>query len=351
MLIETTKLRDCARELLLAAGESPENAQTVSEIFVKCDARGITTHGTYLLNPIFDRVRKGQFRFPTNARVGSDRGATAVVDGGDGLGAVAAKLAVQVAAKKAREYGVGTVLIRETNNVGALGVYTELAAKEGTVSFFCCNASPAMSPWGGMEPFFGTQPFSIGIYTGRNSGFTFSADMSTSIVARGKIRKALRNGEKIPDTWALDPEGNPTTDPGKAIEGTVLPIGGPKGSAIALTIDILAGMLSGSHYAPNVRPIHTPSGTAGVGGALTVIDIAHFMDLDLFEEKLSEYIARAKQLKRAAGFDEILMPGESSQGKERSSMEKGVSLDDNAVEALNKLLEEIGSNSRLTERI
>lgn len=350
MLIEMEKLRACAEELLLAAGESPENARTASEIFVKCDARGITTHGTYLLNPIYDRVRKGQFRLPTNARVIADEGATAIVDGADGLGAVAATLAVRVAARKAREYGVGTVLIRETNNVGALGVYTEMAAREGTISFFCCNASPAMSPWGGMEPFFGTQPFSIGIYTGRNPDFTFSADMSTSVVARGKIRKALRNGERIPEGWALDPDGNPTADPAKAIAGTVLPIGGPKGSAIALAIDILAGMLSGSHYAPDVRPIHTPSGAAGVGGALTVIDIAHFMDLDRFEKKLSEYMDRARHLKRAAGFDEIRLPGESSQGKERRSVQQGVSLDENAVGALNKLLEEIGSDSRLAER-
>ncbi|MGE4283012.1 MAG: Ldh family oxidoreductase [Clostridia bacterium] len=346
MRINADKLEACAEEMLLAAGETQENAKDIAKILIMNDAREITTHGTYLLNPIFDRVRANQFKLPTTARVVKDEGgAVAVVDGEDGLGPVAAKLAAEVAIEKAKKLGVGAVLIRNTNNVGSLAPFTEMAAKQGMIALFCCNASPAMSPWGGLEPFFGTQPFAMAIYTGQN--FVFSADMSTSVVARGKIRKAARDGKSIPDNWAMDPDGKFTTDPIKAIKGTLLPIGGPKGSAIALTIDIMAGMLSGSSYAPNVRPIHSPDGTAGVGGCMIVIDIKHFIGLEEFSKNMNDYIATIKSLRRADGFDEILIPGESKQRKERDSMENGIELDESAVAALDKILEEISSKNRL----
>jgi LDH2 family malate/lactate/ureidoglycolate dehydrogenase len=231
-------------EILTASGESAENAAIVAKNLLKADARGVTTHGTYLLTPIWKRAQVKQLSLPTNAKIVSDDGATAVVDGGDGLGAVAGMLAVKTAVEKARQYGIASVLIRNTNNIGALACYTETIAKEGMVALMTCNAAPAMAPWGGAEAFLGTNPFAIGIYTGQD--MVFSADMASSVVAHGKIRKAARNGETIPDNWATDSEGNFTTYPNAALKGALLPMGGPKGSAIALAVDIMSGMLSGA---------------------------------------------------------------------------------------------------------
>src|SRR5665648_475605 len=244
MKVDITKLKKCTIGILLACGETEINSEIISEIMVKNDARGITTHGTHLLNPIYDRFKLNQFDLPTKAIIVENNAATAIIDGGDGLGPVAAIMAVKVAVEKAKEFGISSVLIRNTNNVGSLAIYTEMAAKEGMIAYLCCNASPAMSPWGGQEPFFGTQPFAFSIYAGEE--LPFSADMSSSIVARGKIRKAAREGKEIPNDWAMDENGKFTTNPIEAIKGTLLPIGGPKGSAIALAIDIVAGMLSGS---------------------------------------------------------------------------------------------------------
>ncbi len=347
MKIIFESLRECARDLLVAAGESPENAKTTADLMALCDAKGVSTHGTYLLSPIYDRVRQKQFKLPTRITALRDDGATGMLDGNDGLGQVAGAAAVEMAVRKAKACGIATVLIRNTNNVGALSNYTDRIAREGMLAYFCCNASPAMAPWGGSEQFIGTQPFAFSIYTGQD--IPFSADMATSIVARGKIRKAERYGERIPDNWALDSEGRPTTDPAAAVKGTLLPIGGPKGSAIGLAIDIMAGIITGSSRAPHVKPIHTPSGKAGVGGFLFALDLARFCDMDQFVAEMAAYITDIKALRKAEGFAEILLPGEIELAKERKARLEGVDMDAQAVAALNALLAEAGCSKRLIE--
>ena len=345
MKIETGKLRAAAVEILKACGETDAGAAAVADSMIIADSRGITTHGTYLLSPIHKRVKAGQLPLPTKATLVADKGATAVVDGGDGLGAIAGKLAVETAVAKARINGVSTVLIRNTNNVGSLAVYTEAAAREGMIAFMTCNAAPAMSPWGGSEPFLGTNPIAMAIYTGEE--VMFSADMASSVVARGKIRKAARNGETIPADWAMDGEGNFTTDPNAALKGCLLPMGGPKGSAIALFVDIFSGLLSGSKYAQDLKSFHAPEGSTGVGAALTVVNIENFMPLPAFASLMRGYIATMKGLQKAKGFGEIFLPGEIEQAKEKKAKSEGVALDDNAVKAINELLETFGSAPRL----
>jgi LDH2 family malate/lactate/ureidoglycolate dehydrogenase len=202
-----------------------------------------------------------------------------------------------------------------------------------------------MAPWGGAEPFLGTNPFAIGIYTGND--MVFSADMASSVVARGKIRKAARNGENIPDNWATDSEGNFTTDPNAALKGALLPMSGPKGSAIALAVDIMSGMLSGAQYAPNLKSFHTPEGATGVGASLIIIDISRFMKLDAFKEHMQGYVESIKGMKKAKGFDEIYIPGEIEYNKEQKSYKEGIELDEKAVAAIDKLLEAIDSDKRL----
>jgi LDH2 family malate/lactate/ureidoglycolate dehydrogenase len=345
MKIFKEDLYACIFELLLAAGESTGGAKIVAENFCRSDARGITTHGSYLLTPIFDRVKVNQLSLPTNATVVMDEAAVSIVDGGNGLGPVAGKLAVDVTIKHASEFGISLVLIRNTNNLGSLANYTEMIAREGMIGLMGCNAAPAMAPWGGAEAFIGTNPIAIAIYTGKD--ILFSADMATSVVARGKIRKAAREGKPIPSDWALDVEGNLTTDPVSALKGTLLPMGGPKGSALALAVDILSGILAGAQYAPNVKSFHTPEGTTGVGASLMAIDIKRFIALDQFSSTMEEYIRSLKGIKKANFASEIFMPGEIEYRREIASGETGIDLEDKAVDVINQLLEKNGSIKRL----
>ncbi|HZK56403.1 MAG TPA: Ldh family oxidoreductase [Desulfosporosinus sp.] len=347
MQINIEKLKACAVDILIGCGENQANAELIANCMVQSDARGITTHGTYLLSPIYQRAQVGQLSLPTNAIIEKDDGATAIIDGGDGLGAVAGMLAVETGISKAKQYGVAFVTIKNTNNIGVLALYTERAASEGMIAIMSCNAAAAMAPWGAAEAFLGTNPFAISIHTGQ--GKVFSADMASSVVARGKIRKAARNGETIPDNWATDADGNFTTDPNAALDGALLPMGGPKGSAIGLTIDIMSGMLSGAAYAPNLKSFHAPEGKTGVGASLIVMDVARFLPLEQFQIQMNDYIESVKALKKAKGFNEIYMPGEIELAREQVSKESGVLLDGNAVTALNGLMEKLGLTSRLSE--
>ncbi len=341
------QLKVCTIEILMACGESKKGAETVAESMLFADSRGITTHGTHLLTPIYKRVKAKQLSLPTNATVVSDSGATAIIDGGDGLGAIAGRLAADIAIEKARQFGTSTVLIKNTNNIGALAWYSEYIARNGLISIISCNAAPAMAPWGGAEQFLGTNPIAIAIYTGQD--LLFSADMASTVVARGKIRKAARNGQTIPDNWAMDEDGNFTTDPNAALKGSLLPMGGPKGSAIALAADIISGMLSGASYAPNLKSFHTPEGKTGVGASIIALDISRFIPLDSFKSEMSKYIDSIKNLKKAKGFDEIYLPGEIEYNNEKISRENGIKLDDNAVAAIDNILTDIGSSFRLGE--
>jgi len=341
MRIAYQDLFDAVVKILTACGENKKNAEIAAQNMCRSDARGIATHGAYLLTPIWKRVKAGQLALPTKAVLEMDSGAVAIVDGGDGLGAVAGDLAIRTAMEKAKQHGVSAVLIRNTNNIGSLACYTETAAMAGMIALMGCNAAPAMAPWGGAEAFLGTNPIAVASYTGNDC--VFSADMATSVVARGKIRKAARNGERIPDNWATDEEGNFTTDPNAALNGALLPMGGPKGSALALAVDIMSGILSGASYAPDLKSFHEPEGKTGVGASMVVIDISRFQPVDNFARKMDGYMSGIKGMKKAKGFDAIYMPGEIEYNNEQQSLTEGISMDDNAVKAINEILTSIDS--------
>ncbi|MGB9812125.1 MAG: Ldh family oxidoreductase [Thermovenabulum sp.] len=344
MKIPVEVLKNAAKEILVGLGETEENACKISEILVRADMRGVSTHGTYLLKVISMRVEGGQLKVPTTTKIISDKDATVIIDGMDGIGMVAGHLALKIAIEKAKKYGIGMALICNTNNVGCLGCYTQYAAERGMIAIMSCNAAPAMAPWGAAEKFLGTNPIAISIPAKK---VNFTADMATSVVARGKIREALRKGINIPENWALDADGKPTTDPKKALEGTLMPIGGPKGSALAMAVDIISGVLSGSGFGNQLKSFHILEGPTRVGASCIMIDVAHFVDLESFKELMSNYFNTVKALKKAEGVEEILIPGEIEYRKEQKSIEEGIEIDDKLALSINELLQKVGSDLRL----
>jgi LDH2 family malate/lactate/ureidoglycolate dehydrogenase len=222
-----------------------------------------------------------------------------------------------------------------------------MAAEEGMVGMVMSNSAPSMPPWGGAEPFLGTNPLSIAI-PGASEGPVI-LDMSSSVVARGKIRLAQRTKETIPLGWALDETGQPTTDPVAALKGTLLPIGGPKGYGLALMIDILAGLLSGSQYGPNVKTFHELLGPTGIGVFFVAIDIERFMPLHQFRDLMTSYAGSIKKIKKAKDVSRIYLPGEIELEKEKKSLAEGIELSDSVVGNLNQLLEKVKSPLRLKE--
>jgi LDH2 family malate/lactate/ureidoglycolate dehydrogenase len=331
---------------LKAMGVGAGEAKTVADNLVMAERRGIATHGVNFLVPLADRIQQGQLIIPTKVTTISDADAVAHIDGGNGLGQTAATQGMRSAIDKARRFGVGLTLVRNTNHIGLLAWYTLMAAREGLVGFCACNGAASMAPWGGAEPFFGTNPFSVAAPGG---DAPIVLDMSTSIVARGKIRRAERLKERIPPGWALDAAGSPTDDPQAAMKGTLLPIGGPKGYGMALFIDLVSGLLSGSSYSRGVKTFHKPEGPTGVGVTLLAVDIARFMPLDTFRSLLAEYGGSIRGSKKARDTSRIYLPGEIEAERELASAKKGIEVDEPVCESLDKLLEKAGLKIRLKD--
>ncbi len=347
MNIRPEKLKQVIVEILRGFGASETEAEIVAESMVFADMRGVDTHGVHFLTLVADRVKAGMIRIPTPLAVLRDDGATGLIDGGDGLGQVAACRAMEMSIGKARRFGVGTTLVRNTNNVGSLAFYTLLAARNGMVGVVSSNAAPAIAPWGGTDAFFGTNPLSIAVPA--DSGDPIVLDMSASVVARGKIRRAERMKEAIPAGWATDAAGTPTTDPAAAMQGTLLPIGGPKGYGLAFMTDLLAGLLAGANYGPAVRTFHQPLGPTGVGVFTLALDVRRFMPLEQFKNLLQAHASAIRSSKRAEGVERIYLPGEIEAEKEKQSRAEGIALNAQVAERLGLLLAEVQSDWSLSE--
>ena len=347
MKIQAGRLREVSVQILKGLNATQDEAELVADCLVRAEMRGIDTHGVHFLKLLSDRIDAHMIHIPTPLKVIREDNTTAILDGGNGLGQVAAHRAMRMSIQKARNFGVGITLVRNTNHIGILAFYTPMAAEEGMVGIVMSNSAPSMSPWGGAEPFLGTNPISIAIPGGEEGAVVL--DMSSSVVARGKIRRAQRMKERIPLGWALDDTGTPTTDPVAALKGSLLPIGGPKGYGLALMIDVLAGLLSGSQYGPEVKTFHQPLGPTGIGVFTMAIDIERFMPLHQFKDLMTSYAKSIKKTKKAKEVSQIYLPGEIELEKEKKSITEGIELDSTVVKSLNELLQKAKSPLRLSE--
>ena len=348
MRIAADNLIEVIRTLLQAMGAEDREAQLVATVLVEADMRGIRTHGCAFVPLIAERCAYGLLNIPTRVKLISDEGAIAHIDGNNGLGQVAAAEAMQMCIKKARNHGLALALVRNTNHIGFLGYYTATAAAEGMIGVCATNAAASVAPWGGAEAFFGSNPLSIAAPVA--DGAPVVLDMSASLVARGKIRRARRLNQEIPLGWALDQSGSPTTDPAAAIRGTLLPIAGPKGSGLAFFIDLICGLLSGSKYGRDLLTFHKPVGPTGVGAMLMAVDIGRFMPLTRFETLLSEYATAIRNSKKAPGVERIFLPGEIEADRANASKSRGIEVDSQIAEKINQLLAEKNLSLRIEEK-
>ena len=255
----------------LAALDVPgPGAALVAESLVEAELAGQRTHGLLRLPFLLDRLSAGLINPRPAFRMLGERAAAAVLDADNGLGPLAGVRAVELAAERARAAGVGIVAVRRSNHLGSLGFYLRRATALGVVGLAFTNTPPAMPPPGGRRPYLGTNPIAAGFPT---SGDPVIVDMATSQVARGHILEAARLGEPIPEGWAVDAGGEPTTDPHAAISGSLLPLGGTKGFALALLVEVLSGVLSGAAVGPEVVGTFTPADReSNVGHCFLAID-------------------------------------------------------------------------------
>jgi len=325
-------------DTLKAIGVSEDQASVVADVLVEADLRGIESHGVARLPIYVKRLQHGLINKNPNIQIVSESRNTALVDADNGLGQVAAKYAMEVCIKKAKESDVAVVGVRRTNHFGIAAYYAMMALKEDLIGFVATNASPLMAPWGGCTPVLGTNPFAVAIPAGKEVPIVL--DMATSVVARGKIEVYKRKGQKIPLGWALDEEGQPTDDPDKALKGTLLPVGGPKGYGMALVMDILAGLMVGSAYNGGVGSLFKDfTKPQNIGNLMIAINIERFMPIEEFKSKVDEYIRKIKASKKAKGVTEIFVPGEIEYRTTLERKQKGIPLSDEVLRELRSLAE------------
>ena len=249
---------------------------------------------------------------------------------------------MKTAIEMAKEFGIGMVSVKHSNHFGMSAWVVQQAVDADMMSLVFTNSSPALPVWGGKEKLMGVSPIACGA-PGGEGGKPFILDMAPSVAARGKIYKAHRRGEKIPEDWALDKEGNRTDDPAKALEGVMLPMGGPKGSALSIMMDVFSGVLSGSAFAGHVTNPYDPSKPADVGHFLVTIKPDLFMDLKEFRERMQYLYERVVGSEKMAGVERIYFPGEIEQLTHEERLKTGIPYVEAEIEALNKEAELVGS--------
>lgn len=334
-------LRELAGAINEAAGIPAADSVILADALVDADLHGASTHGLSRLGIYLKRVELGQIDPRAEASVEQRRPAVLRVDAGNGLGQVQAVRTLERLIPLAREYGLAAATVRRSQHFGALGYYSNRAAEQGMILLATSNCEPAMSPEGGYDAFFGTNPIAASFPTGK--GWPVKIDLATSVVARGNIIAANRDGRPIPEGWALDEDGNPTTDPAAALAGTVLTMAGHKGYALALMVEVLSSVLSGSAIGPDIGSMYKNlDRPQDVGHFFCLLDIDAFVELATFKRRIDETIDRIKSSRRRPGVEEILIPGERSARTADANRREGVPLAPATVRELVELSERFG---------
>lgn len=299
--------RFCAAALA-ELGVRDEDARTVADCLVSANLGGVDTHGVARLPTYLRRIAQGAINPRATVRVVSSRGAVTVIDGDNALGPVAALAGMRHAAESCATHGIGFATVRNSNHFAHAAYYCEWVARQGLVGLCSSGGEPTVAPWGGRKAFFTNSPVALAAPT---SAAPVVVDFATSVSSRGSIMLAKLLGQAIPEGWALDAAGRPTTDAAAALAGSVLPMGGPKGYAFIVALEILNGVLAGGRAAPEVGSQAAQDGrAAGVPHFFMALDPAAFMPRATFLERMDRLVRETTAAERSDPDQPILMPGD-----------------------------------------
>lgn len=327
--------------LLRAQGLAPAHADEVMRCLLHADLWGVDSHGVSRLPIYLERLRRGAVNPRPVLATRSGAAAVATIDGDNGPGAVVGGHAMRDALARAALHGVGVAVARRSNHYGVAGHYARMAVPAGCIGVSGTNAPITMAAWGAREPALGTNPFAVALPAGRFG--TFALDMSSSVVAKGRILQARRRGTPIPEGWALDAAGRATTDAAAAWDGVVLPFAGPKGSGFALFVEALSGALAGAAMAGAIADQYTVfDRPAGVGHFFIALQIEAFMPLAEFTARMETLVSEIQGRRRADGVDRIRMPGALEAESEARLRADGIPLDAALADQLDALARDAG---------
>lgn len=307
MLIEPKALHKLTVRVFRHYGINEADAIVVANVLVEANLRGHDSHGVVRVPKWIDGIKSGAINATCEPRLITRFGAVEVMDGDGGLGPIVADRSVMLAVEKAKTFGLGAISIRNSAHIGMLAWYAEKIAEKGLIGLVTTNTEPGVAPFGAVDKLLGTNPIALACPT-RDRPIVL--DMSTSVVARGKIVLAQRAGKQIPDHWAIDTAGKPTTDPSQALKGALLPVGGPKGFGLAVFVDILSGALSGSQVAAGVTGTFVMSNQSTKGDFILAINPDAFVGEDCFLATVEDLRSQIRSARPAAGFSKVMVPGD-----------------------------------------
>ncbi len=329
-------------DALGAVGLPAADAQQVAALMTRADLSGADGHGVFRLPQYLRRIRAGGLNVQPRIHVARESAASAVLDGDNAMGHLVMQRAAVLAIAKAQAHGIGWVGAFNSNHAGPAALYAELAAQQGLVGIYLAVGSANhMAPWGSIDALLSTNPIAIAVPSGRHG--TVLLDMATTVAAYGKVKVAAQRGQQMPEGWMIDGNGQPLTDPKRAKEGTLLPIGGYKGYGLSLMIGLLAGTLNGAAMGSQVVDFNADDTTVtNTGHAIAVLDPAAFCDPLAFRSEVDRIVDELHAAKKLPGVDRIRVPGEGRNETLAQREREGIALPDALRATLAALAAELG---------
>jgi len=323
--INWEKLRSYCQKLIMTQGVSENEAFTIVDNLVDADLCGVESHGVSRMSIYMKRLETGVVSNRLEMKVEQEHPASIALNACNSMGMLAGTYAMGRCIEKAKESGCCFATVNNSNHYGMSAYYLNMPAASNMIGFTATNAPPNIAPWGSFQSYMGTNP--IGIAVPRRNTEPIVLDMAPSVVAMGKVILAAKLGQDIPEGWALTKDGRPTTNAKEGMEGTVLPIGGPKGYGLSLFVDILTGILSGAEFGPHINNMWNDfENPQNVGHIFCAIDISKFVDVDVFKDRIEQMVSEIKALPKNPGVDEIFLPGEIEQRRRVQRKADGLEL-------------------------
>jgi len=330
-------------DALVKTGLPPADAGKVAELMCEADLTGADAHGIFRLPQYVKRLRAGGINARPGIKVERTAAATALVDGDNGMGHLVMARAAETAIELARASGLGWVGAQHSNHAGAAGVYAALPLPHGMVGIYGVVASANHMPvWGGVESLLGTNPVAIAIPAGEEAPIVL--DIATSVVSYGTIKSHRLQQKPLPEGWMVNTrDGQPLTDPARSGEGVLLPIGGYKGSGLALILGLLAGPLNGAAFGRDVFDFNfNDTDACNTGHFIIALDVARFTPLDTFKSEMDRHLRDLRSSKPLSGFDAVRLPGQERRSRRADRLANGVPMPRELVAQLDAFAEEIG---------
>lgn len=333
------KVLQWQKAIYMGIGMNEKDAACVADHLVTADARGVYSHGIMRTSIYVNRFEHKGTDPKARPEILRQFGSTALVDGHNAIGMVSASYGMELAIDIAKKQGTSAVSITGSNHLGTCAYYAQMAAKQNMIGFcWTINCGNIMAPWGGTEPQLGNNPFAIAMPCKTRPDVVL--DMATSVVARGKIVMARKTHSPIPETWAFDKNGRPTTDPEAGYWGTVRPFGDYKGYGLTFINAILSAILNNSSFGPTISDLYEePDKIQNTGHLMQVINIDAIDNGEAFKERMDEAVSYLKSCKRAEGVKEIYVPGEIEAENMERQLRDGISYPIEVIEENRQIAE------------